>query len=71
MMTSTWRFRCWIGVTAGDQPAQSTCPLKWARGLFMVAGVSTWVETLKELEGLVPAYSEWQRRVGRCIKYAL
>jgi hypothetical protein len=42
-----------------------------ARDLFMVAGVSTWVETLEELEALVPAYSEWQRRVGRFIKYAL
>jgi hypothetical protein len=41
------------------------------RDLFMVAGVSTWVETLEELEALVPAYSEWQRRVGRFIKYAL
>jgi hypothetical protein len=41
------------------------------RDLFMVAGVSTWVDTLEELEALVPAYSEWQRRVGRFIKYAL
>jgi hypothetical protein len=42
-----------------------------ARDLFVIAGVSTWVETLEELEALVPAYSEWQRRVGRFIKYAL
>jgi hypothetical protein len=42
-----------------------------ARDLFIVAAVSTWVETLEELEALVPAYSEWQRRVGRFIKYAL
>ena len=41
------------------------------RDLFQIAGVSTWVETLEELEALVPAYSEWQRRVGRFIKYAL
>jgi hypothetical protein len=42
-----------------------------ARDLFVIAGDSTWVETLEELEALVPAYSEWQRRVGRFIKYAL
>jgi hypothetical protein len=41
------------------------------RDLFVTAAVSTWVETLEELEKLVPAYSEWQRRVGRFIKYAL
>ena len=41
------------------------------RDLLLIAGVATWVETLEELEELVPAYSEWQRRVGRFIKYAL
>ena len=41
------------------------------RDLLVIAGISTWVETLEELEKLVPAYSEWQRRVGRYIKYAL
>ena len=38
------------------------------RDLLVIAGVSTWVD---ELEALVPAYSEWQRRIGRFIKYAL
>jgi phosphatidylserine/phosphatidylglycerophosphate/cardiolipin synthase-like enzyme len=41
------------------------------RDLLVIAGVSTWVDDLDELEALVPAYSEWQRRVGRFIKYAL
>jgi hypothetical protein len=54
-----------IYVTAGGGVVPGT------RDLFMVAGVSSWVETLEELEALVPAYSEWQRRVGRFIKYAL
>jgi hypothetical protein len=45
--------------------------LPGVRDLFLIAGVCTWVETLEELEALVPAYSEWQRRVGRFIKYAL
>jgi hypothetical protein len=39
--------------------------------LLMIAAISTWVDDLEELEALVPAYSEWQRRVGRFIKYAL
>jgi hypothetical protein len=29
------------------------------------------VDDLDELEALLPAYSEWQRRVGRFMKYAL
>jgi hypothetical protein len=41
------------------------------RDLLVIAGVSTWVDDLAELEALIPAYSEWQRRVGRFIKYAL
>jgi len=41
------------------------------RDLLTILGVSTWVDELDELEALVPAYSEWQRRVGRFIKYAL
>jgi hypothetical protein len=41
------------------------------RDLLVIVGVSTWVEDLHELEALIPAYSEWQRRVGRFIKYAL
>ena len=41
------------------------------RDLLVIAGVSTWVDELDELEALVPAYSEWQRRIGRFIKYAL
>jgi len=45
--------------------------LSGMRDLFMVAIVSDWVDDLEELEALVPAYSEWQRRVGRYIKYAL
>jgi hypothetical protein len=38
---------------------------------LVLVGVSTWVEDLDELEALIPAYSEWHRRVGRFIKYAL
>jgi len=41
------------------------------RDLLLIAGISTWVDELDELEALIPAYSEWQRRVGRFIKYAL
>jgi phosphatidylserine/phosphatidylglycerophosphate/cardiolipin synthase-like enzyme len=41
------------------------------RDLLTILGVSTWVDELDELEALVPAYSEWQRRVGRFMKYAL
>jgi hypothetical protein len=37
----------------------------------MLAGLSTWVEDLETLDALIPPYSEWQRRVGRYIKYAL
>jgi len=54
-----------IYVTAGSGIVPAT------RDLLVIAGVSTWVKTLEELEALVPAYSEWQRRVGRFIKYAL
>jgi hypothetical protein len=42
-----------------------------ARDLVVIAGICTWVDDLDELERLVPAYSEWQRRLGRLIKYAL
>jgi hypothetical protein len=42
-----------------------------ARYLFIIAAVCTWVDDLEELKKLVPAYSEWQRRVGRFIRYAL
>jgi phosphatidylserine/phosphatidylglycerophosphate/cardiolipin synthase-like enzyme len=45
--------------------------LSGLRDLLVIVGVSTWVDDLEELEALVPAYSEWQRRVGRFIKYAL
>jgi len=45
--------------------------LAGARDLLLIAGISTWVTTLEQLEELVPAYSEWQRRIGRFIKYAL
>jgi hypothetical protein len=41
------------------------------RDLTVIAAISTWVDDLEELEKLIPAYSEWQRRVGRYIKYAL
>jgi phosphatidylserine/phosphatidylglycerophosphate/cardiolipin synthase-like enzyme len=41
------------------------------RDLFVIAGISSWIDDLEELEKLIPAYSEWQRRVGRYIKYAL
>jgi len=39
--------------------------------LVMIAGIATWVDDLDELEELIPAYSEWQRRLGRFMKYAL
>ena len=42
-----------------------------AGGGVVVAGVSSWAETREELEALVPAYSEWQRRVDRVIEYPL
>jgi hypothetical protein len=45
--------------------------LSGLRDLFIIAGISTWVDDLDHLEKLVPEYSEWQRRVGRFIKYAL
>jgi hypothetical protein len=38
--------------------------------LFIIAGVSTWADDFNGLEELVPAHSEWQRRVGRTIEYA-
>jgi phosphatidylserine/phosphatidylglycerophosphate/cardiolipin synthase-like enzyme len=41
------------------------------RDLTVIAAISTWVDDLEALEKLIPAYSEWQRRVGRYIKYAL
>ena len=41
------------------------------RDLLVIGAVSTWVTDLDELEKRIPAYSEWQRRVGRFIKYAL
>ena len=39
--------------------------------LLMLAGTSTWISDLETLDELIPPYSEWQRLVGRYIKYAL
>ena len=39
--------------------------------LFWLTALSTWVEDLQTLDELIPPYSEWQRRIGRYIKYAL
>lgn len=45
--------------------------LAGVRDLLIVAGISTWVTDLDQLNELVPEYSEWQRLIGRYIKYAL
>ena len=39
--------------------------------LLLIASLSTWVEDLDSLDALIPPYNEWQRRIGRYIKYAL
>lgn len=39
--------------------------------LFLLTGSCTWVDDLPALEALLPAYPEWQRWVGRFVKYAL
>jgi hypothetical protein len=39
--------------------------------LIVLTSLSTWVEDLETMNELVPPYSEWQRLLGRYIKYAL
>jgi hypothetical protein len=39
--------------------------------MTFIFGASTWVDTIEELDALLPPYSEFQRRVGRMIKEAL
>jgi hypothetical protein len=36
-----------------------------------ILGSCTWVDDLQALHDRIPEYSEWQRQVGRYIKYAL
>ena len=33
-----------------------------------ITGSTTWIETQKERDRLLPPYKQWQRRVGRCVR---
>jgi hypothetical protein len=39
--------------------------------LVILLGLSDWVEDAQQLDALLPPYKEWQRKVGRFMKYAL
>jgi phosphatidylserine/phosphatidylglycerophosphate/cardiolipin synthase-like enzyme len=39
--------------------------------LVLLLGLSDWVEDAHQLDVLLPPYSEWRRKVGRFMKYAL
>jgi phosphatidylserine/phosphatidylglycerophosphate/cardiolipin synthase-like enzyme len=39
--------------------------------LLILLGLSDWVEDAHQLDALLPPYKEWQREVGRFMKYAL
>ncbi len=39
--------------------------------LFLLLGLSDWVDDAQQLDTLLPPYPEWQRKVGRFMKYAL
>ena len=39
--------------------------------LVILLGLSDWVDDSDQLDALLPPYKEWERRVGRFMKYAL
>jgi hypothetical protein len=39
--------------------------------LVILLGLTDWVEDKETLDALLPPYAEWQRKVGRFMKYAL
>jgi len=39
--------------------------------LVILVGLCDWVEDKGTLDALLPPYKEWQRKVGRFMKYAL
>jgi hypothetical protein len=39
--------------------------------LVILLGLSDWVDDARALDALLPPYKEWQRKVGRFMKYAL
>ena len=39
--------------------------------LVFLLGLSDWVDDAQQLDTLLPPYQEWQRKVGRFMKYAL
>jgi hypothetical protein len=39
--------------------------------LVILLGLTDWVEDKGTLDALLPPYAEWQRKVGRFMKYAL
>jgi hypothetical protein len=39
--------------------------------LVLLLGLAEWVNDAQELDALLPPYEEWQRKVGRFMKYAL
>ena len=39
--------------------------------LVVLLGLCDWVDDTQELDALLPPYKEWQRKVGRFMKYGL
>ena len=39
--------------------------------LVILLGLSDWVDDAHQLDALLPPYEEWQRRVGRFMRYGL
>jgi hypothetical protein len=39
--------------------------------LVLLLGLSDWVDDARQLDTLLPPYPEWQRKVGRFMKYGL
>jgi hypothetical protein len=39
--------------------------------LVILLGLSDWVDDARQLDALLPAYPDWQRKLGRFMKYAL
>ena len=39
--------------------------------LVVLLGLCDWVDDAPQLDALLPPYKEWQRKVGRFMKYGL
>jgi hypothetical protein len=39
--------------------------------LVVLLGLCDWVDDTQQLDALLPPYKEWQRKVGRFMKYGL